>query len=264
MLAYFFFFAIMQIMSQQYSDRVRRASKLIMLEWLVPIFVRKRATDFFLPQIDPQWFDRLGKKWGVWKMSETEFSDFEEQKLKSYVDTLLTVSPAFKDKVFAKVNEVLRMGAKLSGGEDMEQQEKPQWQPIEKLSLIARVIDGMLQATNEQYETLQPARQQPYVLDDYTVNRTIKVYIDQKDDLWVFDEQLMKWKAGTLTSAQRTEVERLQGQMQKLHEMNTIILSLAEELKEVTIERLLEKDDAEVGLEYLLGTLGKPKKKPTR
>ena len=260
MLAYFFFFAIMQIMSQQYSDRVRRASKLIMLEWLVPIFVRKRTTDFFWPQIDPQWFDRLGKKWGVWKMSETEFSDFEEQKLKSYADTLLTVSPAFKDKVFAKVNEVLRMGAKLSGREDMEQQEKPQWQPIEKLSLITRVIDGMLQATNEQYETLQPARQQPYILDDNTVNRTIQVYTDQKDDLWVFDEQLNKWKAGRLTSAQRAEVERLQGQIQKLYEMNTTILFLAEELKEVTIERLLEKDDAEVGLEYLLGTLGKPKK----
>jgi hypothetical protein len=56
--------------------------------------------------------------------------------LKSYADTLSTVSPAFKDKVFAKVNEVLHMGAKLSGGDDMEQQEKPQWQPIEKLSLM--------------------------------------------------------------------------------------------------------------------------------
>jgi hypothetical protein len=111
MLAYFFVFAIMQTMPQ-YSDRVRRASKLIMFEWLVPLFIRKRTTDFFLPQIDPQWFDQLGKKWGVWKMSETEFSVFEEQMIKSYADTLSTVSPAFKDKVFTKVNEVLRMGAK--------------------------------------------------------------------------------------------------------------------------------------------------------
>jgi hypothetical protein len=112
-LAYFLASAIMQIMPQQYSDRVRRASKLIMLEWLVPIFLRKRTTQFFLPQIDPQWFDQLGKKWGVWKMSETEFTVFEQQKLKSYADTLSTVSPAFKDKAFAKVNEALYMGARM-------------------------------------------------------------------------------------------------------------------------------------------------------
>src|SRR6266851_6696620 len=51
--------------------------------------------------------------------------------------------------------------------------------------------------------------------------------------------------------------------MKKLHKLTTATLALAEELQALTIERLLEKDDAEVGLEYLLGTLGKPKKKST-
>src|SRR5712692_5341499 len=131
----------------------------------------------------------------------------------------------------------------------MTQHTQPQWQPIGKLSFIASMIDGMLAATTKQYGTLQKAKQKPFSLDDALVNRAIKVYTDQKNDLWVYDKQLSRWKALKLTSAQSDEVERLQVQMKKLCEMNTMILSLAQELQEITIERLLEKDDGEVGLE---------------
>ena len=40
----------------------------------------------------------------------------------------------------------------------MPQQPTPQWQPMNQLALIASHIDGMLEAAQEQYETLQPAR----------------------------------------------------------------------------------------------------------
>jgi hypothetical protein len=264
----------MQLMSQQQNDRIQRASKLIMLEWLVPLFVRKRTTDFFLPQIDPTWFTKLGIQWGVWRMSEPAFSEFEKKMLTVYADTLISVSPAFKDKVFAKIDETMRMGAALHmaagtlppqplGEEIMQNQTTPRWQPIEKLSLIASLIDGALDATTEQFESLTEAKQKPYSLDDALVNRAIKAFTDQKDDLRLYDEQLTKWKAQRLTAKQHTEVERLKGQMKTLHTQTTNTLVLAEELQELTIERLLEKDDAEVGLEYLLGTLGKPHKHAT-
>jgi hypothetical protein len=157
-------------MPKHQSDRIRRAGKLIMLEGLVPLFVRKRTTDFFLPQIDPAWFTKLGIQWGVWRMSEPEFSEFEKKMLKVYADTLASVSPAFKDKVFAKIDETMRMGASLSMAagtippqspreEIMLNQTTPKWQPIEKLSLIASLIDGALDATTEQYENLTEAKQ---------------------------------------------------------------------------------------------------------
>jgi len=47
--------------------------------------------------------------------------------------------------------------------------DQPQWQPIERLALIASHIDGMLESATEQYETLQLAKPKPFVLDDYTV-----------------------------------------------------------------------------------------------
>jgi len=113
----------------------------------------------------------------------------------------------------------------------------------------------MLEAAQEQSETLLPAKAKPYVLDDYTVNRVKKVFTDQQKDLWLFDEQLTRWKSGKLTGEQRTEVERLVGQMKKLREQITVILALADDLAKGTIEKIMGKSDAELGLEFLLGQL---------
>ena len=125
---------------------------------------------------------------------------------------------------------------------------QPQWQPISKLSLIAHDIDGMLEAAQEQYQTLLPAKARPHALDDYTVNRVKKVFIEQQNDLWLFDEQLKRWSS----APQRKEVERLQCQMMKLREQIATILALADELAKGTIEKVLSKSDAELGLEFLL------------
>jgi hypothetical protein len=134
----------------------------------------------------------------------------------------------------------------------MAKQPSPQWQPIERLALLATHIDGMLESASEQYETLQLAKPKPFVLDDYTVGRVLQVYTTQQGDLWLFDEQLRRWECGKLTAAQRQEVERLAGQMLQLHEVISAILRLAEQLQERTIEKVLAKSDAELGLEMLL------------
>ena len=133
--------------------------------------------------------------------------------------------------------------------------QQPQWQPISRLSFIATHIDGMLKAAQEQYETLLPAKAKPHVLDDLIVNRAKKVFTDQQKDLWLFDEQLKQWQSGKLTETQRTEVERLVGQMIKLKEQITMILALADELGQGTIEKVMDKSDAELGFEFLLNQL---------
>ena len=131
-------------------------------------------------------------------------------------------------------------------------QPQPHWQPISQLPLIARHIDGMLESAEEQYQALQLARPKPHMLDDYTVGRVIDVFTTQQNDLWLFEEQLRRWKTGQLTTAQHGEVERLTGQMTKLRQAIANILRLADELKQGTIEKVLAKSDAELGLEFLL------------
>ncbi len=133
----------------------------------------------------------------------------------------------------------------------MAQGPTPQWQPIGKLPVIAYAIDGMLGSAEEQYPTLEEARPQPHMLDDYTVGRVVEVYTEQRNDLWLYEEQLRRWSAQALTAAQRREVERLTGQLGRLRAVIDKILALMDELKGGTIEKMLAKSDLEVGLEML-------------
>ena len=134
----------------------------------------------------------------------------------------------------------------------MPKQPQPQWQPLSQLPLLAHHIDGMLSSAQEQYQRLLPAKAKPHILDDFTVNRVKKVFTDQQKDLRLFDEQLSRWSKGILSTQQRKEVERLQDQMLKLREQVTVILDLADQLGQGTIEKVMAKSDAELGLEFLL------------
>ncbi len=130
--------------------------------------------------------------------------------------------------------------------------EQPHWHPIAMLTTIARHIDGMVEADQEQLATLGEARAKPYVLDDDTVNRVKRAFTTQRENFWLFEEQLCRWQALKLTTQQRTEITRLQDQMARLRQINSDVLALAEELSMGTIEKQLAKSDFELGLEMLL------------
>ncbi len=70
--------------------------------------------------------------------------------------------------------------------------------------------------------------------------------------LWLYAEQLQRWTAQKLADAQRREVGRLTGQLERLDQAITDILALADELKGGTIEKMLAKSDEQLGLEFLL------------
>lgn len=84
------------------------------------------------------------------------------------------------------------------------------------------------------------------------MQRVIQVYTNQKKDVPLFTEQLRRWQAGDITNAQCEEIEHLTGQMSRLQEVIDAILTLADELKQGTIEKMMSKSDAELGLETLL------------
>ncbi len=132
-------------------------------------------------------------------------------------------------------------------------QETPHWQPISALPTIASIIDGMVTDTTEQWETLQLAKDRPHVLDSALVERIQRAYSGQLDTSGLFKEQLTRWQNKPLSTAQANEVLRLQGQVEKLSINLRHILGLADEVKDKTIDKILEKDDFELGLDFLLG-----------
>lgn len=129
---------------------------------------------------------------------------------------------------------------------------QPNWQPIQNLPIIANLVDGQSSDAKEQYINLLESRNKPHVLDDATIQRTIRVYTEQLEFVWIFKEQLSKWiKEERLTPIEQSEIERLQGQVQQLHHTLTDILALTEKLKEGTYEKVMKKSDLQLGIESL-------------
>ena len=135
---------------------------------------------------------------------------------------------------------------------DVKNNPTPHGQPLTALPLIASLIDGELADGQEHHAALLAVRDRPYVLDDATVERSIRLHAEQRDFLWVFAEQLARWRNEQPTDAQRRELDRLEGQIERLRAVLDGILELAEELQQGTIERVLAKSDLELGIEALL------------
>ncbi|MGE6963878.1 hypothetical protein ACQKIW_29135 [Bacillus thuringiensis] len=135
---------------------------------------------------------------------------------------------------------------------------EPNWQPISALSMIANMIDGQLEESQEQYTTLLETKQKPHVLDDYTVHRVIQVYTDQLEFLPIYIKQLEKWQTEvSLTLTQQNEIQRLQEQVRQWKQVLTDILDLANKLKEETIEKVMSKSDLELGIQSLKNYINK-------
>lgn len=129
---------------------------------------------------------------------------------------------------------------------------QPTWQPIQHLPIIANLIDGQSSDAKEQYVNLLEALSKPHVLNDAIIQRTIHVYTEQLEFVWIFEEQLSKWKKEErLTPIEQSEIERLQGQVQQLHSILTDILAITEKLKDGTYEKVMAKSDLQLGIESL-------------
>ena len=113
----------------------------------------------------------------------------------------------------------------------------------------------MVEDATVQLENLEQARNRPYVLDDEIVTRTLNCYSEQAGMIPVYREQVVRWQKSNLSTDQAKEVKRLEGQVESLHEVLDAIITLATDLKDGTIDTILRKSDAEVGLDWLTGKL---------
>lgn len=133
----------------------------------------------------------------------------------------------------------------------MSNQQEPNWQPIKNLPMIAGMIDGQFAEAQNQYAKLLAAHKTPYVLDNYTVEQIIKVFKEQQDFIWIYEKQLSRWQEEIISISQQTEITRIKGQVERWNTALRDILALAEELKSGTFEKMIDKSDLEIGMEFL-------------
>jgi hypothetical protein len=114
------------------------------------------------------------------------------------------------------------------------------WYPISKLGWFTGHIREGITVTRRQLELLQPARSQPYLLDDATVARIIGVHRDQAGDLDLFQNQADRWKASPdLTGTQRAALAVYEALIAQLRQVNAEVLAVADELSRGTIDTVL-------------------------
>ena len=139
---------------------------------------------------------------------------------------------------------------------------EPNWQPLSFLPKVTWMIDGMADEAAIQVGNMREAAARPGALDDFTLNRVIGSYTEQQGDLWMYTEQLRRWQLLPLTPTQQAEIARITARLATLDADITTILASAEQQRGQTIEAILGRSDAQLGLDVLLGKLPLPGKKP--
>ena len=137
----------------------------------------------------------------------------------------------------------------------MIQKREPIWNDIDFLPLYGSIIDEMLEGNKEQYQTFLKVEKKPSILDDYTIERSLKLYTEQLDDHWVFPEQLKRWQKEKISQEQAKEIKRLLKQCQELEKVTKDLIEIINKIKPFTIDKILAKDDAELALDVLTGKL---------
>jgi hypothetical protein len=90
-------------------------------------------------------------------------------------------------------------------------------------------------------------------VDDATLDRVERVHREQLAFVDIYTEQLRRWRVEHLSARQRQELDRMDDQNNRLRQVTMDVLALAAELRNGTIERIMEQSDLELGLQALLG-----------
>ena len=165
--------------------------------------------------------------------------------------------------VVAFVSALLEIAERVARGEPVSPDEYPPIapspdggaidHPVEMLPVIAKMVDAGIEGAREMYAKLSQARSRPHVLDDHTVGGVERSMREELEHIGTYEWQLDRWAKRELTSEQRSEVQRLRGELAPWRAVVQMALELCAELRSGTIDAIMRKDDAELALEVLLG-----------
>ncbi len=123
---------------------------------------------------------------------------------------------------------------------------------LEVLPMLLKSSKEQLQEALTQLANFESCKLKPHILDDATLDRTIKAYISQQEACPCFINQCTKWrKEEQLTAQQKTSIDELEKSIQELIQVSQQIIFLAKEFKPHSIDSILAKSDMAVALDFL-------------
>ena len=139
------------------------------------------------------------------------------------------------------------------------QKQQPTFHPISKAPSFLEITHGMLESSKEQLVNMENIKDKPYVLNDELINRSIKLYTSQNEDLDIFLQQCAIWQDKELTELQLYQVITIKENVNSILKINNQILAIVDVCKDSTIDKVLAKDDLELAIDALSGKLTLPK-----
>ena len=105
--------------------------------------------------------------------------------------------------------------------------QQPNWYGFEMLSLYLSISEGHLETCKEQLQNLEAIQNRPYILDDNTVDRIIKLCNNENEFTSLYIEQCRRWRDQNPTKQQLDDICQLESNERKHEEINKKILFLA-------------------------------------
>lgn len=125
------------------------------------------------------------------------------------------------------------------------------WYPTSEIGYFTDIVREGISITLGQIELFAPALEQPYRLDDATVDHATRVYENQREQQVLFRNQGDRWAGEVVSAAEKAALATYVAALDELDRLTDDVLSICATLSGQTIEKLLAKSDLEVGLEAL-------------
>lgn len=127
--------------------------------------------------------------------------------------------------------------------------EEPMWRPVGDVTMLTSVTVQSVEFAREHLDTIRDAGR--YRLDDGTVARMLRTWHDTSEMNQVFAEQGRRWRQEAKGTRHEGDVVHFCALVAEERGLIDEILTIAQKLRTVTIERLLAKSDLEIGIEAL-------------
>lgn len=124
---------------------------------------------------------------------------------------------------------------------------------INWLPTLAHTIDYMAKNSMNQIAALERGLNEPHIFDDQIITQAIQSYSKAIEHCTQHGEQLNYWLTKDLNSDQHSEVKRLVEVNQRVCARAERIIDLCNQIKQGTIDRIMGKDDFDLGLETFTG-----------
>lgn len=131
--------------------------------------------------------------------------------------------------------------------------EQPNLQPRSMIPTMVTLTNDMVSSSSKQLANFEKAKDQPHVLDNAIIVRSLKLYKEQKEQTKVFLNQCSIWRKEALTNIESAQVRAIEDNILLLVTLNHQILEILDYCKELTIDKILKKEGTDLSWDFFGG-----------